>query len=129
MISSANRKMSAELGALFDSLEALSSSDARGFVLDRLRCVLADSLTETLIFDARPALITDFFHGLGTFSFLYLTDPFDEAFRACLARHPFEAHTFPEPILYLSIPSIFIDDEEMSFKNFMRGLVELLLSL
>ncbi|GJS43327.1 reverse transcriptase domain-containing protein [Tanacetum coccineum] len=57
MILSANRKMSAEaprscpcaaLGALFNSLEALSSSEARGSVLDRLRCVLADSLTVAL---------------------------------------------------------------------------------
>ncbi|GJV65599.1 plastid movement impaired 1-related 1 protein [Tanacetum coccineum] len=219
MILSANRKMSAEaprscpcaaLGALFNSLEALSSSEARGSVLDRLRCVLADSLTVALIglyanehsevlcvqhrrlgsgremrnlvsvtcsltqskligfikeydialcydpqlpspeqtaldalkgyiplylslfsignlrlplnafcldvfglrgepsldlfrslynigpADARPALITDFCHGLGTFAFPYPTDPFDEALCASLARHPFEAQTFSQ---------------------------------
>nr|GEU87825.1 hypothetical protein [Tanacetum cinerariifolium] len=36
------------LGALLDSSKALSSSEARGFVLDTLRCVLADSLTVAL---------------------------------------------------------------------------------
>nr|GEZ11923.1 hypothetical protein [Tanacetum cinerariifolium] len=36
------------LGALFDSLEALSSSEARGSVLDRLCCVLADLFTVAL---------------------------------------------------------------------------------
>ncbi|GKE03760.1 hypothetical protein Tco_1395778, partial [Tanacetum coccineum] len=36
------------LGALFDFLEALSSSEDRGSVLDRLRCVLADFFTVTL---------------------------------------------------------------------------------
>ncbi|GKD09375.1 hypothetical protein Tco_1189060, partial [Tanacetum coccineum] len=37
-----------ELRALLDSSEALSSSEARGSVLDTLRCVLADSLTVAL---------------------------------------------------------------------------------
>ncbi|GKD34174.1 hypothetical protein Tco_1249683, partial [Tanacetum coccineum] len=58
MISPANKRTSAEalrscpcatLGALLDSSEALSFSEARGAVLDRFRCVLADSLTVALI--------------------------------------------------------------------------------
>ncbi|GJZ76131.1 hypothetical protein Tco_0640596 [Tanacetum coccineum] len=58
IISSANKRASAEalrscpcvvLGALFDSSEALSSSEAQGSVLDRLRYVLADSLAVALV--------------------------------------------------------------------------------
>ncbi|GKC51343.1 inactive leucine-rich repeat receptor-like serine/threonine-protein kinase, partial [Tanacetum coccineum] len=57
MISSANRRASAEapisrpcaaLGALLDSSEALSFSEARGSILFRLQCVLADSLAVAL---------------------------------------------------------------------------------
>nr|GEW14750.1 hypothetical protein [Tanacetum cinerariifolium] len=56
---------------------------------------------ETLILDTRPALITDFCHGLGTFAYPYPTGLFDEVFQSHLARHNFEAQTFLEPILYL----------------------------
>nr|GEX03713.1 hypothetical protein [Tanacetum cinerariifolium] len=55
---------------------------------------------ETLIFDARSALITYFCHGLGTFA--YPTEPFDEVLRSHLACHTFKAQTFLEPILYLA---------------------------
>ncbi|GJZ29928.1 hypothetical protein Tco_0574975 [Tanacetum coccineum] len=54
MISPANRRRftrlqdRAHLEALFDSAEALGSLKARGSVLDRLHCVLADSLTVAL---------------------------------------------------------------------------------
>ncbi|GJT16195.1 hypothetical protein Tco_0874901, partial [Tanacetum coccineum] len=67
----------------------------------------------------------------GRLTFQKTTDPFDEALCASLARHPFEAQTFPDPILYLaglassweyapSVPLIFIDEEEASFINFMK---------
>ncbi|GJU93409.1 hypothetical protein Tco_1318165 [Tanacetum coccineum] len=86
---------------------------------------------ETPISDAHPTLITDFSHGFGTFTYPYPTEPFDEILRSRIARHTFEAQTFSEPILYLaslasswkyapSAHSIFVDGEEMSFKNFMK---------
>ncbi|GKC83524.1 hypothetical protein Tco_1139241, partial [Tanacetum coccineum] len=86
---------------------------------------------ETLISDARPALITDFRHGLSTFAYPYTTEPFDEVLRSRLGRYTFEAQTFLEPILYLAgiastwehatnIPSILVDEEEISFQNFMK---------
>ncbi|GKE93486.1 hypothetical protein Tco_1574581, partial [Tanacetum coccineum] len=60
---------------------------------------------------------------------------FAETLRSRLARHTFEARTFSEPILYLaslasswkyapSAHSIFVDGEEMSFKNFIKKLGE-----
>ncbi|GKA20146.1 hypothetical protein Tco_0700135 [Tanacetum coccineum] len=58
-------------------------------------------LPETLISEARSALITELRHGLGTFSFSYLIKSIDEVLRDHLIRHPFEAQSFPEPILYL----------------------------
>ncbi|GKA15804.1 hypothetical protein Tco_0695551 [Tanacetum coccineum] len=67
----------------------------------------------------------------GSFTYPYPTEPFYEVLWVCLCRHPFEAQTFPEPILYLadltdswehssSIPSILIDGEETAFRNFMK---------
>ncbi|GJT85308.1 hypothetical protein Tco_1067025 [Tanacetum coccineum] len=56
----------------------------------------------TLVLDACSALITDFRHSLGTFAFPYPKEPFDEPLRDHLVRHPFEAQTFPKPILYLA---------------------------
>nr|GEU77501.1 hypothetical protein [Tanacetum cinerariifolium] len=55
-----------------------------------------------LLPDACPALITDFRHGVGTFSFPYPTKPFDEVSQSRFVHHPFEAQTFLEPILYLA---------------------------
>ncbi|GJU41521.1 hypothetical protein Tco_1194478 [Tanacetum coccineum] len=86
---------------------------------------------ETLILEACPDLITSFRHGLVTFNFPYPDEPFDEVLRDRLICYLFEARIFPEPILYLaglvwsweedpSVPSIFVDDKEMSFKNFMK---------
>ncbi|GKB52293.1 hypothetical protein Tco_0903046 [Tanacetum coccineum] len=86
---------------------------------------------QTLIFDIRPGLITDFHHSQGSFAYPYSTKPFYEVLRGLLCRHPFEAHTFPKTILYLAsltdswehapnIPSILIDGEEMAFRNFMK---------
>ncbi|GJR20503.1 hypothetical protein Tco_0969030 [Tanacetum coccineum] len=86
---------------------------------------------ETLISDLYPGLITDFCHGQGSFAYPYPTEPFDEALWNHLRRHTLEAETFPEPILYLaglssswehalSNPSIFVDGEEMAFRNFMK---------
>ncbi|GKB16747.1 hypothetical protein Tco_0850670 [Tanacetum coccineum] len=57
---------------------------------------------ETLISNAHPALITDFHHGVGTFSYPYPTEPFDEVLRSRLAHHTFEAQNFPDPIFYLA---------------------------
>ncbi|GKD74720.1 hypothetical protein Tco_1333002, partial [Tanacetum coccineum] len=97
----------ATLRALFSSAEALGSSEAQGSILDGLRCVLdyggeptvplfrsflllvllvsglpsrKGLVLETLISDAHPALITDFYLGLGsgTFSYPYPIEPFDE---------------------------------------------------
>ncbi|GJR57380.1 hypothetical protein Tco_1499542 [Tanacetum coccineum] len=81
--------------------------------------------------EACPELVTHFRHGLDTFSFPYPYEPFDEDLRARNIRHPFEAQTFSEPILYhaglacsweeaLSNPLIFFGDEDMSFKNFLK---------
>ncbi|GJR28754.1 hypothetical protein Tco_1104986 [Tanacetum coccineum] len=86
---------------------------------------------ETLIFDIHPGLMTDFRHGQGTFSYPYPTKPFDEDLWNHLRRHTLEAQTFSEPILYLvglssswehalNNPSIFVDGEEMAFRNFMK---------
>ncbi|GJS81446.1 hypothetical protein Tco_0747987 [Tanacetum coccineum] len=86
---------------------------------------------QTLISEVRPGLITNFFHGQGTFAFSYPTKPFDETLWNHLRRNSFEAHTFLEPILYLAglasswehapnNPSILIDREEMAFRNFMK---------
>ncbi|GJV40954.1 hypothetical protein Tco_1419394 [Tanacetum coccineum] len=109
-----------------------------GSALDGLHCVLVDSLTgewltfqKTLVSEACSALITNFRHSLGAFGFSYPTEPIDEVLRDRLVRHPFEARTFPEPILYLTgltsswehapnAPSIFVDEEDMSFRNFMK---------
>ncbi|GJY71991.1 hypothetical protein Tco_0475694 [Tanacetum coccineum] len=67
----------------------------------------------------------------GSFSYSYPTEPFDEALWNRLRCHTLDAQTFPEPILYLaglssswehapSNPSIFVDGEEMAFRNFMK---------
>nr|GEY73807.1 hypothetical protein [Tanacetum cinerariifolium] len=75
---------------------------------------------ETLIFDLRLGLITDFRHGQGSFSYSYLTEPFNKDLWNRLRRHTLEAQTFLEPIVYLaglssseehalSNPSIFVD--------------------
>ncbi|GJY47356.1 hypothetical protein Tco_0436419 [Tanacetum coccineum] len=40
-------------------------------------------------------------HGLGTFSFPFLLEPFNVALRSRLLCHPIEAQTFSEPVLYL----------------------------
>ncbi|GKB71127.1 hypothetical protein Tco_0932539, partial [Tanacetum coccineum] len=85
----------------------------------------------TLISDMRPGLISDFRHGQGSFSHPYPTEPFDEFLRARLCHHPFETHTFSDPIIYLAgltdswehthgIPSILINGEDMAFQNFMK---------
>ncbi|GJZ72152.1 hypothetical protein Tco_0636003 [Tanacetum coccineum] len=56
---------------------------------------------EGLFYDRHPGLVTCFRHGLGTFSFPFLLEPFDVALRSCLLRYPVEAQTYLEPILYL----------------------------
>nr|GEW81556.1 hypothetical protein [Tanacetum cinerariifolium] len=86
---------------------------------------------ESFLSEACPDLITSFRHDLGTFSFQYPNEPVDEILCDHIIRHPFEAQTFPDHILYLtslassweeapSNPLIFIGDEEMSFKNFLK---------
>ncbi|GKC49818.1 hypothetical protein Tco_1072563 [Tanacetum coccineum] len=67
----------------------------------------------------------------GSFAYPYPKDPFDEALWNRLRCHTFEAQTFIEPILYLvglssswdhasSNPSIFVDGEEIAFRNFIK---------
>ncbi|GJR72928.1 putative reverse transcriptase domain-containing protein [Tanacetum coccineum] len=86
---------------------------------------------ETLISDLCPDLITNFRHGQGSFAYPYPKKPFDEVLWNLLCRHTLEAQTFSDPILYLaglssswehalSNPSIFVDGEEMAFRNFMK---------
>ncbi|GJR36436.1 hypothetical protein Tco_1212120 [Tanacetum coccineum] len=86
---------------------------------------------QTLIFDIRPGLITEFRHGPGSFADPYPMELFDKVLQGRLCLHPFEAQTFSEPILYLasltdslehatSIPSILVDGEEMAFWIFLK---------
>ncbi|GJS06776.1 hypothetical protein Tco_0363572 [Tanacetum coccineum] len=86
---------------------------------------------ETLISYLHPDLITDICHGQGSLAYPYPKEPFDEALWNRLRCHTFEAQTFIEPILYLvglssswdhapSNPSIFVDGEEIAFRNFIK---------
>nr|GEV43201.1 hypothetical protein [Tanacetum cinerariifolium] len=83
----------------------------------------SDVLPSLFLQDIRPSLITNFSLGQCTFAYPYLTETFDKVLWDRLHRHTFEAHTFPEPILYLvgladswehdlSIPFILVDEED-----------------
>nr|GEW28969.1 calmodulin-binding protein 60 B-like [Tanacetum cinerariifolium] len=94
---------------------------------------LSCRLRELFVLEERASLVTPFSHGLGTSNFPFPTEPFDKILHCRLLRYPIEAQTFPEPILYLAglscswdeasnKPAIFVDGNEMSFKNFLQVL-------